>query len=116
VVIREFRRLNTGCGAPTVCEARTWSSVPFPTGFKVAHSITSSAKAISLSGILRPSGFGRGEIDNEFKLGRLHNRKISWFGAFAIEEEAIIVAIRLPCRRCSPNGFARSPERHTEGR
>ena len=30
--------------------------------------------------------------------------------------EAIIVAIRLPCRRCSPNGFTRSPERHTEGR
>jgi transposase-like protein len=24
-------------------------------------------------------------------------------------------AIRLPCRRCSPNGFTRSPERHTEG-
>ena len=34
----------------------------------------------------------------------------------SIEEEAIIVAIRLPCRRCSPNGFTRSPERHTEGR
>jgi 3-hydroxyacyl-CoA dehydrogenase len=33
----------------------------------------------------------------------------------SIEEEAIIVAIRLPCRRCSPNGFTRSPERHTEG-
>ena len=32
----------------------------------------------------------------------------------SIEEEAIIVAIRLPCRRCSPNGFL--PERHTEGR
>src|SRR5271154_4917766 len=32
------------------------------------------------------------------------------------EEEAIIVAIRLPCRRGSPNGFTRSPERHTEGR
>ena len=29
---------------------------------------------------------------------------------------SIIVAIRLPCRRCSPNGFTRSPERHTEGR
>jgi hypothetical protein len=26
------------------------------------------------------------------------------------------VAIRLPCRRCSPNGLTRSPERHTEGR
>ena len=24
--------------------------------------------------------------------------------------------IRPPCRRCSPNGFIRSPERHTEGR
>ncbi len=34
----------------------------------------------------------------------------------SIEEEAIIVAIRLPCRRRSPNGFTRSPERHTEGR
>src|ERR1700720_4208555 len=34
----------------------------------------------------------------------------------SIEEEAIIVAIRLPCWRCSPNGFTRSPERHTEGR
>ena len=34
----------------------------------------------------------------------------------SIEEEAIIVPIRLPCRRCSPNGFTRSPERHTEGR
>ena len=34
----------------------------------------------------------------------------------SIEEEAIIVAIRLPCRRCSSNGFTRSPERHTEGR
>ena len=34
----------------------------------------------------------------------------------SIEEEAIIVVIRLPCRRCSPNGFTRSPERHTEGR
>ena len=34
----------------------------------------------------------------------------------SIEEEAIIVAIRLPCRRCSPNGFSRSPERHKEGR
>jgi len=34
----------------------------------------------------------------------------------SIEEEAIIVAIRLPCTRCSPNGFTRSPERHTEGR
>src|ERR1700739_4005752 len=33
----------------------------------------------------------------------------------SIEEEAIIVAIRLPCRRCSPNGFTRSPERHTAG-
>src|SRR5580692_9945502 len=33
----------------------------------------------------------------------------------SIEEEAIIVAIRLPCRRCSRNGFTRSPERHTEG-
>jgi transposase-like protein len=33
----------------------------------------------------------------------------------SIEEEAIIVAIRLPCRRCSPNAFTRSPERHTEG-
>jgi len=26
------------------------------------------------------------------------------------EEEAMIVAIRLPCRRCSPDGFFRSPE------
>jgi hypothetical protein len=26
----------------------------------------------------------------------------------SIEEEALIVAIRLPCRRCSPNGFTRS--------
>jgi len=34
----------------------------------------------------------------------------------SIEEEAIIVPIRLLCRRCSPNGFTRSPERHTEGR
>jgi transposase-like protein len=34
----------------------------------------------------------------------------------SIEEEAIIAAVRLPCRRCSPNGFTRSPERHTEGR
>ena len=34
----------------------------------------------------------------------------------SMEEEAIIVAIRLPCRRCSPNGFTRSPERHTEGK
>ena len=34
----------------------------------------------------------------------------------SIEEQAIIVAIPLPCRRCSPNGFTRSPERHTEGR
>lgn len=34
----------------------------------------------------------------------------------SIEEEAIIVAIRLPGRRYSPNGFTRSPERHTEGR
>jgi transposase-like protein len=33
-----------------------------------------------------------------------------------IQEEAIIVAIRLPCRRCCPNGFTRSPERHTEGK
>ena len=33
----------------------------------------------------------------------------------SIEEEAIIVAI-MPCRRCSPNGFTRSPERRTEGR
>ena len=29
---------------------------------------------------------------------------------------SIIVAIRLPCRRCYLNGFTRSPERHTEGR
>src|SRR6201985_3891349 len=34
----------------------------------------------------------------------------------SIKEEAIIVAIRLPCRRYSPNGFTRSPERHREGR
>jgi hypothetical protein len=34
----------------------------------------------------------------------------------SIEEEGIIVAIRLPCRRCSSNGFTRSPERHIEGR
>ena len=34
----------------------------------------------------------------------------------SVEEEAILVAIRLPCRRYSPNGFIRSPERHTEGR
>lgn len=33
-----------------------------------------------------------------------------------IEEEAIVVAIRLACRRCSPNGVTRSPERRTEGR
>ena len=32
------------------------------------------------------------------------------------EAVADIVAIRLPCRRWSPNGFIRSPERHTEGR
>ena len=34
----------------------------------------------------------------------------------SIEEEATMVAIPLPCRRYSPNGFARSPERHTGGR
>ena len=34
----------------------------------------------------------------------------------SIEEEGIIVPIRLPCRRCSPNGFTRSRERDTEGR
>ena len=34
----------------------------------------------------------------------------------SIEEDAIIVAIRLPCRRHSANGFTRSPERHKEGR
>jgi hypothetical protein len=33
-----------------------------------------------------------------------------------VNDPTIIVAIRLPCRRCSPNGFTRSLERHTEGR
>src|SRR6266550_2637633 len=31
---------------------------------------------------LETERLGCGEIDNEFKLGRLHNRKIGWFGAF----------------------------------
>lgn len=34
----------------------------------------------------------------------------------SIEEGAIIVPIRLHWRRCSPNRFTRSPERHTAGR
>jgi hypothetical protein len=45
--------------------------------------------------------------------GRLGNADKST--VLSIEEEAIIVAVRLLCRRCSPNRFTRSPERHEGG-
>ena len=46
-----------------------------------AHSITSSARASSDGGTLRPSAFGGLEIDSKLELGRLQKWQICGFGA-----------------------------------
>ena len=42
------------------------------------HSITSSARASSVGGILRPSALGGLQVDDEIELGRLFDRQVGW--------------------------------------
>jgi tripartite-type tricarboxylate transporter receptor subunit TctC len=47
-----------------------------------SHSITSSARAISLSGTSSPSALARLEVDDQLELSRQHNRQVGGFLAF----------------------------------
>ena len=54
-----------------------WDADPKP------YSITSSARASSVGGTVEAERLGGLEVDDKFKLGRLHHWKIGWVLTFA---------------------------------
>ena len=47
-------------------------------GHRAAYSITSSARASSVGGIVEAERLGGLEVDHQLELGRLHHRQIGW--------------------------------------
>ena len=82
----------------------------------MSYSITSSARARSVGGIVRPEHFGSFQVQDQFELGRLLNGQIA--GLRALQDAVDVVgratphAVEIgPIARSARPGLMREPER-----